>query len=110
MVFPFAFLPVSGEYYIADALNFSNIKFIYNNKYQFSGKTNAYRYDFYLPEYDYYIEYTGMLINGVTKNKIIINYNNKLKSKIKLCKLHNLKFFVSIDYISIIEFINELIK
>ena len=98
----------NGEYYIAKLLVENDIKFSFNLKYPFSGETKAYRYDFYLPEYSYYVEYSGMLLNGVNENKIIVKYDVNMKDKIKLCKTNNLNLFVSCDYLGVIEFIKKL--
>ena len=99
-----------GEYYIAKMLIDNQINFLYNKKYSFTGKTKLYRYDFYLPQINYYIEYAGMLINGLIKNKIILCYDIRMKNKILLCKKNNFNLFVSSDYLTVIEFIKTRLK
>jgi hypothetical protein len=98
----------NGEYFIAEFLNDNHINFTHDKRYPFYPKTRPYRYDFYLPDIEYYIEYAGMLINGMDSNKIIIDYDRKLKLKISLCELNNFNIFASSDYKEIIKFVKEL--
>ena len=93
-----------GEYYIGKYLIDNQIKFTYNKKYPFG----AYRYDFYLIEYDIYIEYTGMMVHG-NVNKYTNKYMKKLNEKIKLSDECSLNVFVSCDYLEIIEKIKTLL-
>jgi len=98
-----------GEFYIAQLIIENEIEFIYNKKYPFTGNSKAYRFDFYLPKYDYYIEYTGMLINSnINKDKIINKYYINIKNKILLCEQHKYNLFVSSDYLTIINFIKKI--
>ncbi|MFT5757089.1 MAG: DNA helicase-4 [Alteromonadaceae bacterium] len=58
-----------GELYIANWLFYHGIDFVYEAAYQFDLKTverRQYKPDFYLPEYDLYIEYYGIDENGNT--------------------------------------------
>jgi hypothetical protein len=89
-----------GEYYIGKYLIDNNVFFEYNKKYH---DNVNFRYDFYIPILDLYIEYAGLLFHGLKENKIINSYGIKIKNKILYCEKHNLNLFVSIDYLSIID-------
>jgi len=98
----------NGEYYIAKSLLDSGVEFIYNKKYPFINTKIKYRYDFYLPKYNQYLEYAGMLFYGLRNNKIIIEYEKKMKTKIDLCAKHNFNVFVSVDYLSVVNYVKTL--
>ncbi len=73
-----------GEVIIADFLYDNNIKYIYDKPTRFSFfQPTSIRPDFYLPEYDIYIEYWGMRGNK--------NYDQKTEWKQKIYKKHNKK-------------------
>jgi len=91
-----------GEYYIAVELIKLNIKFLYNKKYPVINY--QYRYDFYLIQYDIYIEYAGMLINNI-KNKYTDSYKKSINNKIRICDENNFNLIISSDYL---EIINEI--
>jgi len=84
------------EYRIALFLDENNITYYYENKYPNSN----FRYDFYLPDYDIYIEYYGMLDNKNFNNlnKIQIEYKNKMDEKNLYCEKNNLYLIQDINY------------
>lgn len=93
----------SGEVEIAKYLAENNISFLYNKRYCES----KFRYDFYLPEFDIYIEYTGMLCNG-NKNKYTQEYILRLNKKIDLCAKYGFNLYISSNYVDIIKKIKDL--
>lgn len=62
-----------GEYIIANFLFKNNIKYIYEKRYE----NSVYKYDFYLPKYDLYLEYLGMIKKNQNPYKEKLNYLNK---------------------------------
>jgi len=62
-----------GEYIIANFLFRNNINYIYEKKYE----NSVYICDFYLPKYDLYIEYLGMMKKNRNPYKTKLNYLNK---------------------------------
>lgn len=89
-----------GELEIANYLFSNNIKYVYEKEYKYNTMTNEYQQytpDFYLPEYDIYIEYFGIDENknvapyfkdkdGKTASEI---YNESIEWKRKTHKEHN---------------------
>lgn len=89
-----------GELEIANYLFSNNIKYVYEKQYKYSTITDEYKQytpDFYLPEYDIYIEYFGIDENrkvapyfenkdGKTASEI---YNESIEWKRKTHKEHN---------------------
>jgi hypothetical protein len=73
----------SGEFMIAKFLKDNDIKYKYEKLYPNSKK----RCDFYLIDYDFYIEYTGMYK--------IKKYNEKYNEKLSFCIDNNIKHFFS---------------
>jgi hypothetical protein len=96
-----------GEKMIYENLKNLKIKFIYDTFYP---NQNKYKYDFYLVDYDVYVEYFGMLNVKETQNskKILRNYKNKCKEKLDLCLTQKYKFIFSKNYNEIIEKIKNL--
>lgn len=89
-----------GELEIANYLFCNNIKYIYEEEYKINtadSEHQQYRPDFYLPEYDIYIEYFGIDENGNVapffkgKNGMSANdrYNQGIKWKRKIHKDNN---------------------
>lgn len=78
-----------GEYIVANFLFKNNINYVYEKKYE----NSVYRCDFYLPKYDLYIEYLGMM----KKNK------NPYETKLNYLYKNNIKYIASdnIDEIKI---------
>lgn len=74
----------AGEVEIAKFLNEKNIKFKYNKKYP---NQSRYYYDFYLIDWDYYIEYAGMSGKSF--------YDVRIKNKRKMCLKFNFKCYIS---------------
>ncbi len=82
-----------GELEIANYLFSNNIKYVYEKEYKYDMMTNEYQQytpDFYLPEYDIYIEYFG-----IDENKNVASYidkekyNESIEWKRKIHKEHN---------------------
>lgn len=98
-----------GEKKIYEHLKLLNINFIYD---KFYPNEKRFRYDFYLPDYDVYIEYFGMLkVKETTENeKTIRNYKLKCEQKMKLCLDKKYKFIFSSNYETVIEEITKLLK
>jgi len=84
-----------GEYKIALFLNSEKISFLYERNYPNSKS----RYDFYLPKYNLFIEYFGLLKNKDEKkyNQIQLDYLNKMNKKINFCKENNLQLIFDVN-------------
>jgi len=76
-----------GEYQIALFLKNNNINFEYEKKYI---ATERFLYDFFLPDYNLYIEYTGM-----ADGKNLHNYETRLEKKKELILKNNFNCFMS---------------
>jgi hypothetical protein len=72
-----------AEFLLAKFLIDNNIKYEYEKKYENTLK----RYDFYLNDFDFYIEYTGMQKNSIC--------NTKYKEKQKFCLDNNINCIFS---------------
>ncbi len=86
-----------------------NINFIYD---KFYPNQKDFKYDFYLVEYNVYIEYFGMLkvkVNGKNDN-IIRNYKTKCKGKLDLCVRNNYKFIFSMNVDDIINRVKRIVN
>jgi hypothetical protein len=96
-----------GEKKIFELLNELGIKFMYDKLYTQHEKL---KYDFYLNDYQIYIEYFGMLnVNETVKNKDIIkSYKLKCQLKKDICKKYNYKHFFSSKIENILEFIKNI--
>ena len=92
----------NGEYYIAKKLKKLNIEYIYEKKYPNSN----YICDFYIPKYDLYVEYMGVLKNDFIK-KTYTNFYKKYKEKYinkeKYCKLKKLNYLYDNNMVEIIK-------
>lgn len=62
-----------GEYIIANFLFKNNINYIYEKNYE----NSTYKCDFYLPKYNIYIEYLGMIKKNQNPYKTKLNYLHK---------------------------------
>lgn len=80
-----------AEFEIASFLIQKQIEFKYDRKYPFISNNKNYRYDFYLPKYDYYIEYTGLLR---TDNKFD-KYKKSISEKKNLILTENVQCLFS---------------
>lgn len=91
-----------GEFEISKYLVNNNINYIYEKKYKNTStdKRIGYKSDFYLPDYDVYIEYMGMYEK--------FNYKNHYLKKQQFCSLNGFEviFEQSVDKIK--EKINEI--
>lgn len=94
-----------GEAEIARFLTKNKINFIYEKAYPFQQVTGGFKllYDFYLPKYDYYIEYAG-LFGGDAK------YDKRLLKKQKFCLDNDIKVYFSNKVDDIINRIENLIN
>lgn len=76
----------NGEYQIGKFLMDHGVDFEHDDYYPL-GK---YRYDFYLPKYDLYVEYFGLIKNvGWQNNKILSDYIDKMEKKVFYCNKNN---------------------
>lgn len=100
-----------GEVEIAHFLFDRQIKFCYDKKYPNLPKGLNIRYDFYLQEFDYYIEYIG-LANKVSpeKDKVVKLYKSRLSKKIDFIDNSNIKCLISFDVEEIKSKILELLS
>jgi hypothetical protein len=96
-----------GEYKLALFLISKNIHFLYEKNYPNSN----FLYDFYLPKYNIFIEYFGLIKNKNEKNfnKIQLNYVDKMNKKIKFCKENNLELIFDVDCNTLINKIKKII-
>lgn len=90
------------EYKIANFLFFNNIKYEYEKAYPHDdGDRNykTYQPDFYLPEYDIYIEHFGIDKNGKTAPYIdSVKYNDSIKWKREIHKKYKTKLVETYSY------------
>jgi hypothetical protein len=97
-----------SEYQIYKYLLEQNIPFEYDLLYP--NQKTLYKCDFYLKEFDIYIEYAGM--KNVKRNdnneKILDEYDSRLKIKKNLCIQNNLKHYYSNSVLEILKFIKDL--
>jgi hypothetical protein len=96
-----------GEKLILDRLVELKIDFIYD---KFYPEQKKYKYDFYLPKYNLYIEYFGMFnVKTTNRNKKILeDYKRKSKLKLDLCKNNNYNFLFSSNIDELMMHINNL--
>ena len=89
------------EYEIAIFFEENNIDYIYENYYP----NKKYKFDFFLPKYDTYVEYYGMLDgkNFEKLNSIQEFYLNKMEKKNLYCQEEKIKLIHNTNF-------NELIK
>jgi len=87
----------NGEYYIAKKLKENDITYIYEKKY-----TNSnYICDFYIPKYDLYVEYLGMIKSDYTKKnhpEIYFKYVEKYNQKEIFCKENHINYMYEKDF------------
>ena len=76
----------SGEVEIANFLNINKVRFEYNKKYP---NQNRYYYDFFLTDFGYYIEYSGMSGKSF--------YDKRIENKRKMCLEYGFKCYISKD-------------
>jgi len=89
------------EYEIAIFLEQESIEYQYEKNYPNSKK----KFDFYLPIFDLYVEYFGMLDgkNYEKLNNIQKKYKEKMDEKILFCEKNKLKFVYDTNYNKLIE-------
>ena len=101
----------NGEYKIYKFLLDNGIDFIYDKQYPFKSRKKI-RYDFYLKEKKYYIEYCGLLTDVKSKfpdqDEIFKSYKRKIALKKRLCVKNNINYFFSNDVLKIIKFIKQI--
>jgi hypothetical protein len=95
------------EYEIAKFLEKKNVEYFYEKNYPNSN----FKYDFYLPEKNVYVEYYGMLDN---KNDEKLNsyqkkYKEKMIQKNSFCEKNNLYLIESTNYKTLINKLNEIL-
>ena len=87
---------------IANYLTLNGINYIYENPYKFNTSTSNYRQykpDFYLPDYDVYIEHFGIDRNGNTALYIdSVKYNQERKWKIDLHRTNGTNLIETFSY------------
>ncbi len=90
------------ELIIANYLTLNGINYIYENPYKFNTSTSNYRQykpDFYLPDYDIYIEHFGIDRNGNTAPYIdSIKYNKEREWKLDLHRTNGTKIIETFSY------------
>jgi hypothetical protein len=95
------------EYEIAIFLENKNISYLYEKNYPGS----IFKYDFYLPEKNIYIEYYGMLDkkNDNKLNQLQTEYKNKMKEKNAFCQKNNLILIENTNFETLIKMLNEIL-
>lgn len=95
----------NGEYFLAKKLVENKIYYIYEKKYPNSN----FICDFYIPEYDLYVEYSGMLKEYMRKNQpnIYLVYKDRFDVKQKMCLDKNIKMIFNTDPNKLIKNIKE---
>lgn len=98
-----------GEMRIYQSLLDMGIEFRYDKSYPHQITTD-YRYDFYLPAYDTYIEYAGMENIRKTNKTMKIHeaYDSRILKKKEHCITYELKYFFSNSVEEIVTFIKNL--
>lgn len=90
------------ELIIANYLTLNGINYIYENPYKFNTSTSNYRQykpDFYLPDYDVYIEHFGIDRNGNTAPYIdSVKYNNEREWKLDLHRKNGTNLIETFSY------------
>lgn len=96
-----------GEFLIAQFLDEHNVKYEYEKKYPDSRK----RCDFYLNDYDIYVEYTGMSNKKYFKNgSVTERYNDNIKQKKVTCSTKQLNCLFNSKINSIFDSLKKLIN
>lgn len=100
-----------GEYEIYCFLKKNNVDFIYDEPYP-KQKNKKFRFDFYLPKYQYYIEYSGLLYENNKKSytHIFDRYKKTINQKINFCLDQNLNLYFNSNYKEIIKHIDYVIN
>lgn len=96
------------EYKLSLLFETNNVEFVYEKKYP----NNKYISDFYLPKYDTYVEYYGIL-DGKNYNKLDERqkkYFNKMEEKNLHCINENLNLIYDTDFSKLYEKLQNLIK
>jgi hypothetical protein len=96
------------EYKLSLLFETNNVEFVYEKKYP----NNKYISDFYLPKYDTYVEYYGML-DKKDYNKLDERqekYFNKMEEKNLHCINENLNLIYDTDFSKLYEKLQNLIK
>lgn len=91
------------EYELAIFFESMNVEYIYEKNYP----NGSFKYDFFIPEKNCYVEYYGML-DGKRKNSLddrLLFYKKKMEQKNKFCEENNLFLVQNTDFN---ELINEL--
>lgn len=90
------------ELIIANYLTLNGINYIYENPYKFNTSSSNYRQykpDFYLPDYDVYIEHFGIDRNGNTASYIdSVKYNKEREWKIDLHRTNGTNLIETFSY------------
>jgi len=101
-----------GEYNILKFLIENKIEYRYDEPYPKQITKNKLRYDFYLPKFNIYIEYTGMLNLNDRKNeqykKIRQKYVNRIEEKMAFCQTNNINCYFMKNSDDIIKLIKNL--
>lgn len=79
-----------GEYHIAKYLNENKIEFLYNKKYPIENR--AFRYDFFIPKFQFYIEYCGLMGNEKYDKRLKIKKELLLKNNFEIIFSNNIKY------------------
>jgi hypothetical protein len=96
----------NGEYVIGKLLKNKGVEFLHNKKYPNSNM----RYDFFLPKYNIYVEYFGLIKNlGWCDNVILDKYKRKMDEKILFCQKNNLPLIHDTKCLNIINKLKKII-
>jgi hypothetical protein len=95
------------EYNLALFLELNNINYIYEVAYPNSSR----KCDFYLPKYNLYIEYFGMLDNksNIKEGSIFDFYQKKMEDKIQYCFINKIHLIYDVNLNKLIEKIKLII-
>lgn len=95
------------EYQIAIFLEENKIIYVYEKNYPNSN----FKFDFYIPKLDLYVEYYGMLDgkNDEKLNSIQMDYKNKIEVKNLYCEQNNLYLIQDVNYNSLINKLKKII-
>jgi hypothetical protein len=95
------------EYLLALFFEERGIRYVYENNYP----NSKFKFDFYLPDKNLYVEYYGMLDgkNENNLNEIQKHYQNKMLIKNLFCQENNLPLIFETNYATLLEKLNKIL-